>query len=86
MLEKEVEESKLIQPEKPKLGFTVYDSQSLNEILDFGKDQLLEKYNMIIKRQITEVNHIACLFKTSNYAIVFEDNPNRVEFYDIDLI
>jgi hypothetical protein len=31
------------------------------------------------------VRHIALLFKTSNYAIVFEDKPNRVEFYDIDL-
>ena len=57
----------------------------MKEILDFNHKSLLDKHNIIIKRQKLELRDIALMYKTSNYAMVFEDKSNIVEFYDVDL-
>ena len=67
-------------------GFSLYDSQTLQEVLDFSNhESILLKYNIKVNRQNIALNHLALLFKTPMYAMVFENKPNQVEFYDIDI-
>ena len=42
-------------------------------------------HNIHIKRQKLKIRELALLYKTTIYGIVFDDKPNQVEFYDIDL-
>ena len=54
----------------PFQGFTVYESQSLKQVVDFHKDGMLERNIKIVRKNIM-VSSLAILFQTSTYAVIF---------------
>jgi len=66
-------------------GFTLYDAGTMKPILEFTTHKLETLYNAKVNRGNLLLRHLAVLFKTSIYGMVFEDKPNKVEFYDVDL-
>lgn len=59
-----------IDDQQPFKGFTVYESQSLKQVVDFNKEGLLEQ-NIKILRKNLMVSSLAILYQTSTYAVIF---------------
>jgi hypothetical protein len=70
----------------------VVDTQRLSVVMDFDYQTLLDRYNVAFKRKAVSkrsrpcmrINHLALLYKTSICAMVIDDKPSQVEFYDFN--
>ena len=70
--------------QEPYSGFTIFDSQTLKEIVDFTPVSMTEKYQMKLIHQSFETKYVSLLYCTGLVAIVFAERPQQVEFYELD--
>ena len=67
-------------------GFTIYESYTNKEIMDFQKDRLQHDFDlMLLTRKDSNflIENMSMLFRTKFFALVFSDSKNTCEFYHI---